>query len=82
MSDNLSGDQFKDFKEYTSHYNKGWTHSTTAKSPNLEKGDDYGIKHGNAAGNAWQDGYLDAAVGREKYALRGHRFGGEKVEGY
>lgn len=35
------------------------------------------------AEQAWGDGYLDAAVGREKYALRGHRFGnGPGVEGY
>lgn len=59
--------------KYTADYRKGWRHSETAATPNLNR----------STGTAWEDGYMDHAVGRPKYALRGHRFGtGDPVEGY
>jgi hypothetical protein len=62
-----------DHREYTAQYHAGWRHSATAVNPSLDR----------SQGQAWEDGYMDHATGREKYALRGHRFGtGDPVEGY
>lgn len=58
---------------YTAEYRQGWRHSEKAANPSLD----------NSRGDAWEDGYMDHATGRDKYSLRGHRFGtGDPVEGY
>lgn len=62
-----------DVKAYTSEYRRGYRHSITAVNPNLDK----------STSDSWMDGYVDAAAGRPRYALRGHRFGtGDPVDGY
>lgn len=74
----ISKDQFGD---YTSAYRAGYRHSSSASSPDLDR-NPYQQESGTRD-KAWEDGYLDAAAGRAKYALRGHRFGtGDPVEGY
>lgn len=59
----------KDFKYW---YNKGWTYSSTAKNPTLEQGDRKGYP------DAWYNGYLDFAAGRDKwtttYTRPGHHY--------
>lgn len=47
--------------EYRRDYNRGWRYSSTSLDPTLD--------HGDARGepDAWYDGYLDAAAGREKW---------------
>lgn len=65
---------------YTANYRQGWRHSSTAVNPDLDKNPHVSDPQSS---KAWEDGYMDHAVGRDKYALRGHRFGtGDPVEGY
>lgn len=61
--------------EYRKHYNRGWrTSTTTTTGSPLDNAD--GRLHRDADGNwqrgeydAWYDGYMDAAAGREKWHL-------------
>ena len=48
---------------YRRAYNAGWRYSTTSPNPTLDHGDEKG------APEAWYDGYLDAAAGRDKWHL-------------
>lgn len=60
--------------DYRKAYNRGWRHSSTDKHsldnnpypwmPNVAIGS--GV---NAMNDAWEDGYLDYAAGREKWHL-------------
>lgn len=66
-------------KAYTQAYQAGWRHSGSANASL----DNVPQHKGDLHSNAWEDGYMDNAVGRDKFALRGHRFGtGNPVEGY
>lgn len=63
--------------EYTRAYQAGWRHSGSSRA-DLDNN-----PHGGHLSDAWEDGYMDNAVGREKFALRHHRYGtGDPVEGY
>jgi hypothetical protein len=48
--------------EYKRWYNKGWRYSSSSAAT-LDHGDSIG------APDAWYDGYLDLAAGREKWHL-------------
>lgn len=50
-----------DTPEYRRWYERGWRYSRTSMSASLDHGDGLG------APDAWYDGYLDAAAGREKW---------------
>jgi hypothetical protein len=49
--------------EYRRWYERGWRYSSTSPNATLEHGDRMN------APDAWYDGYLDAAAGREKWHL-------------
>jgi hypothetical protein len=50
--------------EYKRWYNKGWRYSASGSAS-------VSLDHGDAMGapDAWEDGYLDYAAGREKWHL-------------
>lgn len=60
--------------EYSKAYRRGWRHSSTVHAsldnnpypwhPGLQVGD-----ASNGLNDAWEDGYLDYAAGREKWHL-------------
>jgi hypothetical protein len=50
--------------EYRRSYGAGWRYSQTANA-NL----DYADATGRSANQAWMDGYMDGAAGREKWHL-------------
>jgi len=49
-------------KQYRKDYNRGWRYSETANA-NLDTADSKGWTDSNA----WMDGYLDLAAGRDKW---------------
>jgi len=51
-----------DTPNYRKSYNAGWRYSQSA-SANL----DYADRTGKSSDDAWMDGYLDLAAGREKW---------------
>lgn len=51
-------------KEYRKQYEKGWRYSNSA-NPTL----DYADRRGLTKIDAWVDGYMDAAAGREKWHI-------------
>ena len=50
-------------KQYKLDYNRGWR--TSEKVGNLDQAD----RDGRSNNDAWMDGYLDYAAGREKFHL-------------
>ena len=63
---------------YRKAYNRGWRHSATSRHsldnnpyPWVPKADPSNTAHtvANGLNNAWEDGYLDYAAGREKWHL-------------
>lgn len=51
--------------EYGSAYNRGWRYSATSTASL-----DYADRRGWSRNDAWLDGYLDYAAGRQKWHLR------------
>jgi hypothetical protein len=66
---------------YVQAYNKGWRASTTADSMDAAEGR-FEARYGTNKDqwNAWMDGYLDQAAGREKWHLRECRANGGCAE--
>lgn len=65
--------------EYKKYYQSGWRHSATSKNPSLENAPDEGT---GPRAEAWEDGYLDHATDREKWAFLKHRTGEQRREEY
>lgn len=60
--------------QYRLYYNKGWRASQTGQSMSTAE-DKFILKFGEDLGGAfgaWQDGWLDYAVGREQFHTRDH----------
>lgn len=57
--------------EYTKAYQSGWRHSGGSRADL-----DNNPHHADPLkSTAWEDGYMDRAVGQEKFAWRAHRYG-------
>lgn len=54
---------------YNAAYNKGFRHSSNAMNPSLDN-NPFPPTEDSPEYDAWEDGYLDAAAGRDRYHLR------------
>lgn len=59
-----------DSREYARDYENGWRVSERCSDGALDRADQRGVSH------AWYDGYMDCAVGREKWSYRKCRLAG------